>query len=189
MRGYCLLAVVALLAGCSLGGGESAAIEAGELERLVLQPEDVPRGFQQFDEGRKGISETPGGRRGGEGWKARYRRQGSPETEGPLVISSVVDRFESESDAEEGLAEQRAALAEGELQWEPAGEPDVGDESLAMAFEQVAGASSVAFFVVAWQDANVTATVEVNGFAGKVEIGDAVELARKQAERIEQAAT
>ena len=187
MRGYCLLAVVALLAGCSLGGGESAAIEAGELERLVLQPEDVPRGFQQFDEGRKGISETAGGRPGGEGWKARYRRQGTSETEGPLVISSTVDRFESDSDAEDELAEQRAALTEGALQWETAGEPDLGAEALAMAVEQGSGASRAAFFVVAWREANVTASVEVNGFAGKVDVADAVELARKQAERIERA--
>jgi hypothetical protein len=187
MRGYWLLGVVALVAGCSLSGGDSAAIEAGELEQLVLQPEDVPRGFQRFDEGRRGNSETAGGP-GGEGWKARYRRPGTPQTEGPLVISSVVDRFESESDAAEGLAEQRAALTEGELEWEPVGEPELGDESLAMAFEQTAGASRVAFFVVAWRDANVTASVEANGFAGKVALADAIELARRQAARIQRAA-
>lgn len=191
MRALALLTVVVLAAGCSLGAGDdAAAIEVDELKGLVLQPEDVPRVFIRFDEGRQGIAELPGGAEaGGEGWKARYRRPGTPSTEGPLVIASLVNRYESEGDAEERLEARREELAGGELAWRQAEAPPFGDESLAMAVNEGVGSSRVRYVVLAWREANVTASLEVNGFAAGMELEDAVELARTQARRIEQAAS
>jgi hypothetical protein len=193
MRALGLLTIVALLAGCSLGGDDdSAAVDAGQLEQLVLQPDDVPREFMRFDEGRqlaaeRRFEEPRFGRQ--DGWKARYRRSGTPATEGPLVIASLADVFESQSGAEDALAEQRALLDEGDLGWEPVEAPAVGDEAIARTVVEGSGASRVRFFVVAWRDANVTASLEVNGFADGLDVNDAVELARKQAAHIESAAS
>jgi hypothetical protein len=47
----------------------------------------------------------------------------------------------------------------------------------------------VGFAVVAWRRANITASIEVNGFAGNLGLEDALELARKQAARIDEAAS
>jgi hypothetical protein len=185
MRALVLLAAVVLAAGCSLGGGDNGApIEAGELAGLVLQPNDVPRAFVRFDEGPQSTEEQ---RSGGSGWKARYQRPGTPETDGPIVVASLIDRFESEGEARDGLDERRADLVSGELDWKAVAAPDLGDEAFALSVEQGSGASRVVFFVVAWRDANVAASVEANGFAGKVDLTDAVELARRQAQRIERA--
>jgi hypothetical protein len=185
MRGLALLAAVTMLTGCSLTGGDGAPVASNELEGLVLQPGDVPRAFVRFDEGRQGMAERPPG---GEGWKARYRRPGTAETEGPLVISSLVNRFGSEGDAKDQLAAQREDLAGGQLRWRSVEPPDVGDEALAMTVDQGSGRLRVRYVVVAWREANATASVEVNGFADKLEVADAVKLARRQAQRIERAA-
>lgn len=185
MRALVLLAAVVLTAGCSLGGGDDGApIEAGELAGLVLQPDDVPRAFVRFDEGPQSTEER---RSSGGGWKARYQRPGTPETDGPVVIASLVDRFESEAEARDGLDERRADLVSGELDWEAAEAPELGDEAFALSVQQGSGGSRVVFFVVAWRDANIAASVEANGFAGKLDLSDAVQLARKQADRIERA--
>jgi hypothetical protein len=186
MRGLALLAAVTTLAGCSLTDGDGAPIASGELELLVLQPGDVPRGFVRFDEGRQGMAER---QPGGEGWKARYRRPGTSETEGPLVVSSLVNRFESERDAKEQLAAQREDLTDGQLRWRSVDPPQLGDEVLAMTVDQGAGSLRVRYVVVAWREANATASVEVNGFADHLEVADAVKLARRQAQRIERAAS
>lgn len=191
MRASALLIAVVLAAGCSLGGGDGgAAIDADELRGLVLQPEDLPRVFVRFDEGPQGVAELPGGAQaGGSGWKARYRRPGTPATDGPLVIASLVNRYDSEGDAEERLEARRAELTGGELAWKPVEAPALGDESLALTVDEGVGSSRIRYVVLAWRDANVTASLEVNGFAAGLDVDDAVELARKQAQRIEQAAS
>jgi hypothetical protein len=186
MRALAMLAAVTMLAGCSLTDGDRAPIASAELEQLVLQPGDVSSVFVRFDEGRQGIAERPPD---SEGWKARYRRPGTAETEGPLVVSSLVNRFESERDAKEQLAAQREGLTGGQLRWRSVEPPQLGDEALAMTVDQGAGRLRVRYVVVAWREANATASVEVNGFADRLDVADAVELARTQAQRVEQAAS
>jgi hypothetical protein len=192
MRALGLVIIVALLAGCSFGGDDGAAVDAGQLQQLVLQPEDVSREFERFDEGRQLAVEQR--IEGGdfdrlEGWKARYRRSGTPATEGPLVIASLADAFESASGAEDAFAELRSSLDEGDPGWEPVETPTIGDEAVARTVEEGSGPSRVRFFTVLWRQANITASVEVNGFADRIDVNDAVELARKQAARIERAAS
>jgi hypothetical protein len=184
---------VFLLAGCA-GGGGGASIERGELRSIVLQPSDLPSVFQRFDEGRQGRAEQPGGLRGDparfgrvEGWKARYRRPGSARTSGPLVIESRVDLF-GDSD---GATEELDTLESGVDMRLLAQAPDLGDDAFAATVRQpsgVPGASGVRFYLVAWRQGNVTASVSVNGFEGRLELDDALALARKQQQRIESAA-
>jgi hypothetical protein len=197
MRALALLLAVVLLVGCSIvGDGDSGVLgKPGVLQKLVLQPEDLPQVFLRFDEGQQGIADMPAGQRGDAtrfgrngGWKARYRRSGTTKTEGPLVIASLVDLFESSDGAKEDLEAVRSELEDGELPWKSADSPELGDESVAGSFEQGSGATRVAYFRITWRRENVTATLEVNGFHDRVELADAVELARKQANRIDQAA-
>ena len=143
----------------------------------VLQPADLPDVFVLFDEGKLIRADSP---RSETGWKARYRRPGTPETRGPLVIESRVDRFDSGDGAEDAFAELRNELEAGAATIDP---PDVGEEAVATRLTQP-GVNAVEFVTIAWRDANVVATVTVNGFARKMTIADAAALARKQQRRI-----
>lgn len=190
MRGLALALTVVLLAGCSLGGdGEDATIAQAELKGLVLQPDDLPSTFIQFDEGRQGIADRPTGERSDparfgrlDGWKSRYRRPGSSETGGPLVIESRADVFESAGGASDELD------AFEQPGFDAAEEPDVGDEARAWENVQSAAPGSVSYYVIAWREDNATASLLVSGFAGKLSFDDAFELARKQAARLSRAA-
>jgi hypothetical protein len=190
MRALTLIAATLLLAGCSIGGEEGGTIDAAELEKLVLQPPDVPRAFFRFDEGPQGVAEQPQARRdpsrfGREGgWKARYRRAGTAQTAGPLVIVSLVDGFEAGSGAEDEFDALREDFREGGLGWRPVDAPQLGDESFAIALLQATGVNEVAHFRITWRDDDTVASVETNGFAGKTSLEDALALARKQADRI-----
>ena len=197
MRALALLAAALALTGCSVGGGDDGrvTVEQDELAHAVLQPDDVPRAFLRFDEGRQGLADVQGRRRSAPerfgrvgGWKARYRRAGSSRTEGPLVIASLVDAFDSQGGAEEEWRALEDDFDGGDVQWTTAEAPGLGDESLAWTLVQGAGAGKVAFFVVAWREDNAVASVEANGFAGKLELADAVALARRQADRLALAA-
>jgi hypothetical protein len=190
-----VLLLVLLLAGCSLGGDDGGTIGRGALSSLVLQPEDVPSVFQPFDEGRQTMADNPGGRRedterfGREGgWKARYRRGGTPQTAGPLVIESRADLFDSSGGADDDLDAARSDLEDAELDWQPIDEPGLGDESFAATLVQGGGTSEVRYYQVFWRDANVTASLSVNGFEGRLALAEALELARKQERRIATAA-
>jgi hypothetical protein len=193
MRALPVLGVVLLLAGCSLtgdDGGGGAQVTEDELENTVLQPADVGPSFIVFDEGPQRNADQPAGRsaldrfgRTG-GWKARYRRPGTMRTTGPLVIVSLVDSFDSDDGAAEELAAVGADLDDGEPPWQEVSAPELGDEALARTLQQ----SGVSFFRVAWREGNVVASVEVNGFTGKVSAEDAAALARKQAQRVSEAA-
>jgi hypothetical protein len=195
MRLLALLTTAVLLAGCSIGGGkDGGSVGPGELRQLVLQHADLPRVFIRFDEGPQGIADMSPGARGDPtrfgrqgGWKARYRRSGTTETRGPLVVVSLVDLFESSAGAKDDLNAIRGELDAGELPWKSVEAPLLGDESLAASVEQGAAATRVAYFRIAWRRDNVTASLEVNGFHGKVVLADALELARKQARRIDEA--
>ncbi|HET8651152.1 MAG TPA: hypothetical protein VFM13_01115 [Gaiellaceae bacterium] len=197
MRALALLTAALALAGCSIGGGDGgdATVEQDELAGAVLQPDDVPRVFLRFDEGRQGLGDVQGRRRSAPerfgrvgGWKARYRRAGSNRTEGPLVIASLVDAFDSQGGAEKEWQALEDDFGGGDVPWTAAEAPGLGDESLAWTLVQGAGAGRVAFFVVAWREDNAVASLEANGFAGKLELAEAVALARKQADRLARAA-
>jgi hypothetical protein len=178
-----------MLSGCT--GGEEAAITVAELPSLVLQPEDVSAEFVRFDEGRQTRADLrPGPRRDADrfgrvaGWKARYRTPGSEETEGPLVVVSMVDLFEEEEGARRDLEAHEAEL---ETQGELVEVPKVGEESRAMTILQESQLADVRFYAIVWRRENVTASVLVQGFEGKIELADALGLARKQDGRIARA--
>lgn len=189
------LALVLLLAasGCSLGG-DDGSIEVGQLKDLVLQPADVPAVFQRFDEGRQVMADSPGGSRADpgrfgreDGWKARYRRQGTSRTTGPLVIESRADVFASADGAKDEFDAAREA-GPGGLAWQEVEAADLGDDSFAMTLLQGQRRSGVRFYLLFWRTDNATASMLVNGFAHGMQLEDAVALARKQARRIEAAA-
>jgi hypothetical protein len=192
-----LLAVACFLAiaGCSFDDGEEESTFAvGQLRSLVLQPSDVPRVFVRFDEGRQISADQPPGRSdpgrfGRErGWKARYRRPGSPRTRGPLVIESRADVFESSKGAEDELeaAESELGSAEDEetTPWEPVDAPTLGDDSFVMSGVQQALGGGVRFYLIAWREDNLTASILANGFDRGFTVTDALRLARRQQARI-----
>jgi hypothetical protein len=175
------------LAGCSFGGGDEASIERNELDQLVLQPEDLSPVFVRFDEGRQVLADSPTGGRADPsrfdrigGWKARYRRPGTSQTAGPLVIVSRADLFDSADGSQEDFETARADLGAG---WKPIDEPGLGDESFAATFIQ----AKVRYYQVFWRDDNATATLDANGYDGKVALEDVLDLARKQHRRIARA--
>jgi hypothetical protein len=182
------------LAGCSLGGGV-ASVERGELAKLVLQPDDLSRAFLRFDEGRQIMADSRGGHRADPdrfgrlgGWKSRYRRGGTPQTAGPLVIESRADLFDSAAGAEDDFNAAREDLKESELGWNPIDEPGLGDESFAATYVQSA-LNAVRYYQVFWRHDNATASIDVNGFDGKLALADVLELARKQERRIARSAS
>lgn len=163
----------------------------------MLQAADLPDEFTLFDEGRIGRADVAPGPREDRsrfgrqsGWKARFRRAGTARTEGPLVIESRVDVFESSDGAEQDFDAYEVEVAD--LLREASGaervtDPDLGDEALAVATLQQA-VTTVRFYNVIWRENNVTASVIVEGFEGNISLQDALELARKQQKRIESAA-
>lgn len=196
--GVLVLAALAaiVLVGCSPLGDESEpAIPATALPTLVLQPDDLDEEFVRFDEGALAIADSPGGERsdparfGREGgWKARYRRLGTAETPGPLVVESRVDVFGGSSGAEDEFGLHRSEL---ELQARHPSDSQVvaiselGDEAVAFAPRRAGSPGSFAAVTVAWRHGNVTASVAANGFSGWLRLADAVRLARAQQRRIE----
>ena len=182
------------LAGCS--GGErdgEASLERADLPRLVLQPDDLGSPFTQFDEGPIRAADRPPGERSDperfgrvDGRLARYRRQGSASTQGPLVVESRVDLFGSG----EGATSDLDAVRDQSLQ-HGAGTAEVdaaelGDEAY------VTGPTgetpgSVRTFTVVWRYRNVLATLTANGF--QLDAEEVLELARKQHARLARAAS
>jgi hypothetical protein len=192
VRGPWLLAVAFLLAGC--GGNDGQAIPRSKVSSLVLQPSDLPGVFVRFDRGRLATTDfVPGPRldpaRFGreDGWKARYKRSGSAETRGPLVIESRADVFGSSKDAALDLAAYREQFR-AELSASPRSVrllrvPRVGEETMAMTRRQ-SGSPGVRLYTIAWREENVTASVSANGFEGKLALRQVLALARKQAGHI-----
>lgn len=183
---------IGLVAACS----SDTSISVGQLPSLVLQPSDVGGSLSLFDEGSIGRAEMQAprddpsrfGRTGG--WKARYKQPGDAEADGPLVIESLVDAFESEEGADEDLEAYRELLerARGDVGPEMVNVPAIGDEAIGMTLTQQAFPDPVRFYTIAWRQANVVASVTVQGFEGKVELDDPVDLARRVERRIERAA-
>jgi hypothetical protein len=168
-----LLLLALLLAGCA-GGGEPLVDEEA-LPRLVLQPADLAAEYRRFDEGRLVRADGP---RGSAGWKARYTWRGVTGAAVPLVVESRVDLFASSGDAK---ADLRDVL--GRLEGRSTDAPELGEDAAATTFTR----GAVRFFVVAWRERNVVATLSVNGFDGKVRDTDVLGLAREQAARLDAA--
>lgn len=188
-RGVLLIVLLALVAGC--GDSSGAALSADHAERLVLRPADLGRTFVAFADGPQAALDNAGtvradptrfGREGG--WIARYRRNATRTTRGPLVVESRVDVFKSVAGARSDLAEYRTMLEHqpGTLP-HPLAVPRIGDASLGVTFEQP-GLLPIRFYRVAWRYRNATASVLVQGWAGKLDAAAAVSLVRKQQARL-----
>jgi hypothetical protein len=197
VRRTVLILAALLLAGCSGDdGGGGSTVSASKGEDLVLSSADVGKVFTQFDEGEQQRTDMAPPRddpsrfhRQG-GWKARFGRNGTVRTKGPLVIESRADLFESTSDANNDFDLYKEAL--DELASGAAGQtvepaPELGEEAHAVTFRQGLPPTAVRTYAVAWRQGNVTGYVLVNGFDTRLTLADAVELARKQEKRIRRA--
>jgi hypothetical protein len=172
------------LAAAACGGSGPEKIPDSALPRLVLHPSDLSRVFVRFVEGRQLRADAPGGSRADparfgrkDGWIARYRRSGSTTTRGPLVVESRADLFSSAGGAKQEL---EAIRAEYEASARATRPPELGDAAAGFTFRR----GNVVFYLVAWRDRNVTASVVADGFAGRLRLSDVAALARKQARRI-----
>jgi hypothetical protein len=157
-----------LAAGCAFGGDEGA-IEAESPATLVLQPSDLP-GFA--------VDSSTGGIRH---WTTRYRRLTAART-GLLAVESTVEISSTSNEAEARFSAARAELPESGG-WQPIGEPGLGAESFAST-RVGEGARS---YEVVFRDANVTASVRVNGREGRLAFAEALALAEKQERQISDA--
>jgi hypothetical protein len=185
-----LLLGVAVLAGCGSSGPKASKSKG---PKLVLQPTDVPKGFQQFDAGAQTGADNSdrfrrdpsrNGREGG--WKSRYRRGGTPKTVGPLVIESRADLFKSSGGAKADLTDYERVL-DSEHAKRIDTSAKVGQATIAATIPGPAGVLRTVGYAVAWRDGNVSGSVTVNGFAQRVSLADALALARKQETRIARA--
>jgi hypothetical protein len=185
-----LLLAIALglvAAGC-MGDDEDGGYAASALERMVLLPDDLEGPWTRFDWGRQGAADQPSGARSQpgrfgreDGWKARYRRPGTKQTSGPLVIESRADVFDSSEGATDDFDAYGSELETAGTQIEEV--PDLGDRAVVATLAQ----DDVRFFLVMWRDSNAVASINVNGFEGKLTREHALELARKQDDRMRDA--
>jgi hypothetical protein len=157
-----VLCCAVLLAGC---GSSGSKIPSSKLSKLVLQSgaRSDPKGF-----GRTG------------GWIGRYHRSGSTQTEGPFVVSSRA------AGAKQDLELYRAQLAG----LGGAKNIDVGklaDQAVGITTLQK-GSPAVRSYAIAWRQANATAELGLNGFAGKSTLTNALGLARRQETRLRDSA-
>jgi hypothetical protein len=197
LRGFLVAIAVALLAaGCmgdDGGSGNGGSVSAAEGESLVLQQEDVGSEFTQFDSGAQRRADFSPPRddpnrfeREG-GWKSRFSRTGTRETEGALVIASLADLFGSTNDAGEDFELYKTSLdqfiAAGGRKQSVSG---LGDEAYAVAFEQGVAPNVIHHYAIAWRDGAVTASVNANGY--RLTWPQALALARAQEDRIRSAA-
>ncbi len=183
MRG--VVFILAALAAISCVAPEQR-IAADQLANLVLQPADLPS-FSQFGLGAQVTADAHAGPRKDParfgrlgGWIARYRPADASVRDGPLVVESRADLFPSTSAAKQDLdaydAEYESTIARAG--GKKLGTVAVGDEARAFTF----GGGADFFYVVAWRNANGTASILVEG--STVTLDDALTLARKQSARI-----
>lgn len=183
-----LLAALLLVAGC--GGRHTLA--KGDLGSLVLQKSDLGRPFSEFSFGPVTMLDTQGTVRADparyghiDGWVARYRRAGSTETHGPLVVESRADVFKDTGGAKTDLA-----AYSDEFTRTPATQvrrlalpSSLGDAAAGVTFVQPSS-RPLRFFRIAWRDRNASASITVEGFDGRITLAQALGLARKQEMRI-----
>lgn len=189
MRWALALLLVLLMTGCM--SDSSSGTSRDELADLVLQKGDLPPVFELFDEGRQVRADLSTGSRADptrfgrvEGWKARYRRAGTPQTGGPLVVESRVDLFDSSGGADDELEAHKLEQEEAEGS-RLLRAPVLGDEAFAVTLTQPGASSLVRFYLVAWREGDVAASLFVNGFEGKLTFEQVLDLARKQQRRLE----
>lgn len=179
-----LAVLLVVAAGCM--GGDEAAYDADQLEKMVLLTEDLEgSAWTRFDSGRQTRTDQPTGARSNparhgriDGWKARYRRAGSLQTSGPLVVESRADVFEDAEGATGDFDDYGAELQTAGTTLEEV--PDLGDRAILATLTQ----DDVRFFLVMWRDANAVAAINANGFDGKLTREQTLALARKQQERM-----
>jgi hypothetical protein len=178
------LALAVLAGGCMGGEGESG-YEVEQLDRMVVLRSDLEGPWTRFDWGRQQSSDQPGGARaqpgrfGREaGWKARYRRPGSRQTAGPLVIESRADVFAEKDGATQDYEAYGSELETAGLMLEP--ENGLGDAAIVATLVN----DGVRFYLVLWRHENAVASINVNGFDGKLTKQHALELARSQLEHM-----
>ena len=186
-----LLAVVLVL-GVAACGSSGARIAKSKLPSLVISSSDLGKRYSEFVNRRQLPIDAHEGPRSDvrrfhriDGWVARYRLlTRTVHVRGPIVVESRADLFASIGDAKRDLdayAEEYRTLTTtaGGKQLDA---PTIGDGARAFTF----GSASDIFYVVAWREANATASVVVEG--SRVGLRDAVALARKQQRRLVAAA-
>ena len=194
MRRALPLLLVLVAAGCSGGDDNSSSTTSASSVNggaLVLSRADVGKSYFQYDKGEQNASDfTPprddpkrDGRIGG--WKTRFSRTGS-EKPGPLVIASLADVFEDD----EGARKDFELYGEALEQFKSTGGKDVavpglGDEARGVTYKLGRGPSAVRYYVVAWRDGAVTASLTVYG--STLTAQQVLDLARKQEARIRSA--
>jgi hypothetical protein len=108
-------------------------------------------------------------------WRAAFKRAGTPETRGPLVVTSRVDVFAAAGSAARDLGRRS-----------PAGRRlagvRVGQATVAAQLDQRLGARVSRHLTIAWRQGRVTAALQVSGF--RVSLAQALALARRQQARI-----
>jgi hypothetical protein len=189
--------VLALLLGGCVVGDDAKQIDRASVSKLVLAPGDLPDVWVPFNSGRQVRADAPAGTRADpkrfgrlDGWIARYRRPGSQQTSGPLVIESRADLFESADGARDELSTARSELGTAigaRPAARPLADPAIGDEAFAATILQRSGGGGIAdvrFYLISWRHENVVASIFVNGFERKLTLAQAVELARAQERRI-----
>jgi hypothetical protein len=189
------LAVVLVVAGCR--HDDDAPITRAELPRLVIADSDLTPDWRAFDRGRQvradrvpGAREDPSRFGRIDGWKSRYRRPGTQETRGALVLESRADLFPSAGDAADDVDayEQEFAGELAELPGKTVEPVDLGDDAVGVTYTQPGATRAVRFYRLAWRRANATASLTVNGFDGLLQLRDALAHARKQDARLVAAA-
>lgn len=169
-----------------MGDDGAGGYEAGRLEQMVLLGEDLEgSGWTRFGWGKQSRTDQPTGPRSDparfgrvDGWMARYRRPGSSQTSGPLVVESRADVFDDPDGATRDFDEYGAELQTAGTPLEEV--PDLGERAIVATLAQ----QDVRFFLVLWRDQNAVAAVNVNGFDGKLTREQALELARTQQARM-----
>ncbi len=192
--------MLALLLGGCVVGDEEKQIERGAVSTLVLAPGDLPAVWAPFNSGRQVSADAPAGARSNpqrfgrlDGWIARFRRPGSQQTSGPLVIESRADLFDSGDGARDELSTARSEVGRAigaRPAAEPLADPAIGEEAFAATILQKSGGGGipdVRFYLISWRHQNVVASIFVNGFERKLTLAQALDLARAQERRIARA--
>lgn len=188
-----LTVTLALLAAGCFGGDGGSPVSASKGESLVLSKDDVGEEFTQFDQGPQRRSDfspprdDPNrfGREGG--WKSRFSRSGTRDTDGPLVVSSLADLFGSERGARDDFELYETALAAfADAGGREIAVSDLGDEAAAVTYRQGLAPNTTDYYVIAWREGSVTASINANGF--KLTPRQALQLAQAQQDRIRSAA-
>ena len=167
MRRLVALGLV-VLAGCDFGGG-AKTIDEARVDELVLQRDDVAPDLSSVY--MRSLASRPVSR-------VRFSRTGTARS-----IESSVHVVESRDAAEERLDAERDAL-DRKPDWLPIDEPGLGDESFAATVRQ----AGLRRYEVFWREHNAAASLKVEDFEGRMALADVLALARKQEQRIADAA-